>query len=319
MPEIDALMMQVFRAEVLKTAGLNTRMGAGAVLGVLGAAGGAGAGYLRNRMSGDPEAGSPLGAAARGAVLGGIGGAGLGAALPAAARGAVTRFGLREAHGLTGYLPKGESLRSIRAGSYDAERAAVQAGRALHGAQLTGGDVGKATKNLGRAQDAVRAARDAQDWGMTSIPGIAKAVKTHGLLPTIGRGARAQFSGTNPVNKALMLGLPAVGMVQAARSPELQGTGRGESIGYQGGQLVGGLAGGLLPFGVGQVFQEGTGRIGRLAGRAVDAVRGKLRKELPEGPHPSMSSDLTQSGGQAVPSEVVMTSRAMGIPPEGYG
>jgi len=61
MPEIDALVMQVFRAEVLKTAGLNTRMGAGAVLGVLGAAGGAGAGYLRNRMSGDPEAGSPLG------------------------------------------------------------------------------------------------------------------------------------------------------------------------------------------------------------------------------------------------------------------
>lgn len=319
MPEIDALTMQVFRAEVLKTAGVNTRMGSSAVLGLLGAAGGAGAGYLRNRLSGDPEAGSPWGSAARGALVGGLGGAGVGAALPSAARGALTRFGLREAHGLTGYLPKGETLRSIRAGSYDAERAAIQAQRALHGAQLTGGDVGKATKAVARAQDAVKATRDAQEWGLTSIPGIAKSVKNNGLLPTIGRGARAQFSGTGHVNKALMLGLPAVGLVQAARSPELQGAGRGEAIGYQGGQIVGGLAGGLLPFGAGQVLQEGVGRAGRRVGRTFDAVRGKLRKEPEMGPHPSMSSDLTQAGGQGVPSEVVMTPRAMGIPPEGYG
>lgn len=340
MPEIDALVMQVFRDEVLKTAGVNTRLGAGATLGLLGAAGGAGIGYLRNRLSNEPQEGSPLGSAARGALLGGLGGAGMGAVLPSSARAAVSRFGMRELHGVTGYTPKGESLRSMHAGAFPAQAAEVQAARGLervrqgvvpeqglldraHAALFGAPDhLADAEKTLARAQKGRQAAEAAQDWGMTSLPGIAKSVKKNGLLPTIARGARAQFSGTGHTNKALMVGLPALGLVQAARAPELQGAGRGEALGHQGGQLVGGLAGGLLPFGAGMVLQEGTGRAGRAAGRAFDAVRGKLRKApSPEslGPHPAMSSDLTQAGGQAVPSEVVMSSRAMGLPPEGYG
>jgi len=320
MPRLTEEVLLSFLYELKKTAAVNPRLGASATLGVLGALGGAGAGYLKNRMSDDPK--SSTHAALQGAALGALGGAGTGAALPAAARGALSRFGMRELHGLTGFLPKGETLRSIRGGAYDAERNAVQASRALHAARLSGGDVAKAQDALGRAQRSASAARRAEDWGLTSIPGVAKAIRDKGLLPTVTRGAQAQFSGSSAVNKALMVGLPALGVVQAARAPEEEGMSRGQALGHQGGQLLGGLIGGALPFGAGFAVQEAAGRAGKTLGRAVDLARGHLGKPKKldfrsYGPNPPMSSDLTQAQGQVVPSEVITTARANGTPPEG--
>lgn len=325
MAEINELTLLVFRDELRKLAAVNPRLGSAATLGVLGTLGGAGIGaFMHKRHPEDGE--STLGAAARGAAIGGLGGASMGALLPEAARKAVSRFGLRELHAATGYMPEGESLRSLHAGSFPARAERVQAQRALNKAQLEGGNVAKAQKHLDRKLEAEDAARKAEEWGMTSLPGLAKSVKQHGLLPTMGRGFRAQMSGAHPLNKALMLGFPALGVAQALHDPNLRESGRsGEEVGYQGGQLVGGVLGGMLPFGVGQVLQEGVGRVGRFAGRGVDVVRGRIhpreRKEPPNpfrsyGPHPADSSDLTKAPGEGSPSETIMTARASGTHPE---
>jgi len=322
MTRMNESMMQSFADELKKLARVNPRVGSAATLGVLGALTGGGVNYLRHLTGGNPEE-SGTGAAARGALAGGLGGLGIGAALPLRARQAVSRFGLRELHGLTGHMPEGETLRTMHAGAYPSEVAAVKARRAVLKAQRSGAPeaVEQASKEWGRAQDALKATRSAEEWGLTNLPGVVKSMKAHGILPTVYRGAHAQIAGASPASKALMLGLPALGVAQAALSPAPDG-GKGEQLGYTTGTLVGGLASGLMPFGAGQVLQEATGHLGRAAGKGVDIAAGKLfHKNAPPnfrsyGPHPVEASDLTKGPGQSTPSETIMTARASGYPPE---
>lgn len=325
MTYLNETMVHGFSAELKKLAAVNPRLGSAVTLGVLGALGGGGANYLRHHFFDAPDAETSGGRAfAQGALAGGLGGAGLGALLPSGARKAMSRFGMRELHGLTGYMPEGETLRSIHAGAYPAEVAEAQARRAAHKAYGGGSakEIESAFGGLHRAQDALQAARGAEEWGLTNLPGVLRSMKAHGVLPTISRGAKAQIAGVHPLNKALMVGLPAAGVAQAALSKPPEGSGKGEALGYTGGQLAGGLAAGLMPFGAGQVFQEATGHAGRVLGKGVDIVAGKLyNKNAPSkfreyGPHPVEASDLTKGQGQSTPSETIMTSRAQGYPPE---
>jgi hypothetical protein len=202
-----------------------------------------------------------------------------------AAAGALGRFGQRQLHSLTGWTPKG-GLEPLRMAS--------------HG-------------STGPARDALV---KAEQMGLTSIPGVAKAVGKHGLLPVLRAGGAAQWHGTSPGMKALMVGLPAAGMAHAAIAQPPPGQSREESIGHEVGNLVGGIAGAPMPIIGSAVLGEGLGQAGKVIGRGVHKARTMLMRPQsslhPNGSFPRQSTDLTTETGQAAPSETIMTARAGG-------
>lgn len=282
-------------------------LGAAVTMGVGGGLYGAYKNYSNARESG-ADVGTALREGARGAAIGtaagGAAGAGLGAVAPGAA-GAVSRFGQRQLHSLTGWKPSG-GLHSIRAGAYDARQA-------LHGAQQSAHELGHfdnamrgaphsltdesmqrlkalsptdlaahrtaVNAQLGKAQRAASAAERAEQMGLTSIPGVVKSIKNHGLVPTAVAGAAEQWHSGSNLDKALSFGLPAYGMANAIRGNGDPSLGQAEGVGQQAGEVVGGLVGAPLPF-IGQMaLQEGMGRIGKGVGKLVDRVRGTTAQE----------------------------------------
>lgn len=272
--------------------GLGLGLGAGALVG--GARGGKDA-YeaARERGSSAPGAalsalGGGLGGAVRGAGKGAIIGAGSGLALGAASPskvlsstkllsrmgnslGSLSNFGQRQVHSVTGWKPGGaaSSVERIGAGAAPARRELAALGKDLSsGAGVPVGKLQQASKSLA-------AADKAQEMGLTSLPGYAKSMKTNGVLPTAAAGLKSQWASAGGKGKALMVGLPALAAVNAARAPEGDGApGRAERVGRVVGSTVGGLAAPLSLTGS-LALSTALERAGGAAGKGVDKLRGK--------------------------------------------
>jgi hypothetical protein len=208
-------------------------VGAGAGVGALGGAALGGAvGGVKSYKDARAEGADGMGAVARG--LGGglqsaVSGAGLGAlaggALGAAGLntaalerrtdllGSSARFGQRQVHGLTGAVPMGpgskiERIRAMGAGAAPAQ------------ARLDAALKAKAPEEVvGRARAGLAAASRAEELGMTSVPGFAKAVATR-PMEALPAAVMSSWRGAGPTERVLQFGLPALGIASSLSSPD---------------------------------------------------------------------------------------------------
>ncbi len=231
-------------------------VGSGIGVGALGGAvlGGAGKGvaeYSRSSREGDPggvSAMRTLGAGLQGAFHGSLLGAGVGGLAGAAggakarelgkalagregAVGRAARFGQRQVHGLTGAVPEGagsrvEAIRAMGAGAAPAKARLDAARNAM--ADQDGPALQKGFRDFVAARKGYEAASSAENLGMTSLPGMAKALATRPL-----EAARAavgeQWHGGGAAHKAIAVGLPVAGAVSSVVTPsQPDGPGRAE-------------------------------------------------------------------------------------------
>lgn len=263
--------------------------GAGALVG---AAGGAALGGVRRYRKARAEgggvgqglaagAGGALSGAGKGALIGAGAGALAGAAAPKAlynrmgqmggSLGAASRFGQRQVHAATGWLPTAgdtSSVERIRGGAYSA-RAALQKAEQGVGAG--------AAKAVTRAKGGLEAAENAQRMGLTNVPGYVKSLREKPLA-TVRAGMAEQWRSGGVGMKALTIGLPAMGAVNAVRSAESPvGAGKGERVGRELAATAGGLLTAPLPAVPGMAVSSALGAAGGLVGRSVDRLRGRKR------------------------------------------
>lgn len=297
-----------FQDELEKIA-VNPLLGSAATTGLIGSLAGGGLNYMRAKQQG-AQGVDALKAMGRGALVGGglgaAGGAGLAAALPNVG-GAISRFGQRELHGLTGWKPQG-GLAAMRAGSWEARQGMEQAAKALQGAQGAEA-VAKARKGMQAAKAQLQAASKVESMGMTSIPGMVRAVKEHGAVPVFRAAGEQMLRGQHPAMSAVQVGLP-LAMVGASamrtKHDAEGGMSRAQDIGYNTGQAIGGVLGTPLPMVGGAVLGEALGRVGKGVGTVVDKFRRK----------PVQSATEPTNNGQNTPTERIYSDRAMGYTPE---
>lgn len=350
MPELDERVLLSFREELNKLAAVpwqalgrsvGNGMGAGAgALGALGAARGALKGWHEDRAQGG-GAGEAALHALGGAAKGGLGGAAIGALGGAAlsgagalaspelaaraagaleggpgAIGALSRFGQRQVHGLTGWTPEG-GLDAIRGGAWgqrhnvDTARAATQEafGKVRLGDEASINHAAGKVKALKGAERARDAAVDVESRGMTSIPGSLSAIRKD-PAGALAAGAKQQWHGSTAAEKALLVGLPAAQLGMAAAGHDQN---KGERIGENIGGLVGGLAFGGAPLAGQLAGGIGAGLAGKMIGRGVDHLRpqhGIVNRK------PELEPVNTESH---VPVERNMSSAAQGLAPEDVG
>lgn len=272
--------------------------------------------------------------AGKGALIGGALGAGAGGAVgsinPAAGekfRNALKNlpgadFGQRQVHTFTGWKPKG-GLGEIGHGATPRLGAVRQAEQELFAARAGKGKASLVDRAVGRsavqgaekrvenARAAYDAGRKAEDMGLTSIPGYAKALKDRPVGEVLRTAVNDQWKGMSPAMKALTVGLPAAELAGAVRSknePDAQGATKGERIGRSLAQTAGGFL--LSPLTMTGQMVAGTAlsRAGGAAGRAASRRRpGKILPPPPPGP-----ADLTADSGQAVAGERHISDRAGG-------
>lgn len=337
MPSLDEHTLLAFRDELRKEAGyadlvaraaprlknIGSLGGVGAAVGSLGGAGiGAVQKYREARQEGASVgqavvggAGGALHGAGRGAVIGGLAGGAGGALLKQdlsglAQRGGLvgagSRFGQRQVHSLTGMLSPQE-LTAVRGGSYGARKGLAKAQQAVFGASSD--KLPRALREEAQAAKRLTATENAQNMGLSSLPGYIGAVRREGVGKVLSTGAKEQLSGATPGMAALMVGLPAVSAAQTliSKKEDPAGRGRGERFGEEFGRTLGGITGGVMPF-VGQSVLGGTlGRAGKYVGRGVDRLSGK----------PGMApTTLEPAEGQHIPSERIMSPAAAGQQPE---
>lgn len=293
--------------------GLGLGLGAGALVG--GARGGKDA-YDTARERGSSRAGAALaalggglGGAVRGAGKGALIGAGSGLALGAASPtkvlsatkslskmdnslGSLSNFGQRQVHSVTGWKPGGaaSSVERIGAGAAPARRELAALGKDLSsGAGVPSGKLQQAAKSLASADKA-------QEMGLTSLPGYAKSLKNNGVLPTLSAGVKSQWDSAGVKGKAMMVGLPALAAVNAARAPEGDGKpGRAERLGRVVGGTVGGLAAPLSLAGS-AALSTALERAGGAAGKGVDKLRGKRPVQQPQVPQEASRPPASEPG-----------------------
>lgn len=315
-----------------------TTVGSGAALG--GTAGGllgVGAGGMKKYRearqqgaTGQEALRAGLGGAGKGALTGAAIGAGVGGTVGLAggqgardiasklrsrggALGALSRFGERQVHGVTGAVPEGyasgaKAVRAMRGGAYGAEKqfagAAehlknIQAGRQKpgmvgrglkrFGVDVEGRALKKAVKGEERAQRYLQAATKAEEMGLTSLPGYAKALVGKGKytggkhvgqkvkgLEAFKAGIGEQWHSGGPATKALTYGFPAAALTSEAITPSKPG---GEGKATRMGKSLGGFAYGMAPLPLAGVsaLTSGLTAAGGLAGRGIDRVTGRPR------------------------------------------
>ena len=320
MPKLSLPTMLAFQDELEKLGGLNPMVGSAALLGGVS---GLGTGYLgyRKAKAEGATTGQALGHGLQSGAVGAAGGAALGAGLAHVAPNVgkeLSNFGQRQVHGLTGWTPA-EGLHSIEHGAHDATKRFNDA----HVKSILEASP-ENLKNLENTRKGMHAAQEAERMGITSLPGIAKSVKEHGLMNTVRAGAAEQLHGTTAATKAMMLGLPAIGIAHSALSREDSdpNAGKGERIGRAVGNVVGNLAGGPLPV-IGQTVIGGAAEgAGKMVGRGIDRLRGVRPGVRPapavQAATGATSTDLTNGQGN-VRHEVEMSPRYSGTAMEGGG
>jgi hypothetical protein len=342
MPNLSEYVLEAFRLELRKESAVIPQLGANAsrVLRNTGSLGGVGmlaggavgaglgaVGQYRDARSQGGTVGESLAhglggvvhGGLTGAVMGGLAGAGAGALAKGSlaslgeregAIGAASRFGQRQVHGFTGMLTPAE-LKStgVRGGAHDAERALEALKK---NPDAPAGAVEKAEGMLEKSHAATGVADPTMN--LTSLPGYARAVQTHGVLKPLKTGLRDQMA-AHPIAGAAMVGAPlAMGALSAAGpAVDEQGRGRGERIGQAAGETVGGLAAGAMPLVSGNLMAAGVGRMGKYVGRGVDKLRGKGGEHTVVG-QPGMSpvTSLEPTESQNTPSERVTSPSAAG-------
>lgn len=241
--------------------------------------------------------------------------------------GVASRFGQRQVHGLTGWTPKGymnpEGIKGMRAGAHDAaerlsaaERTvAPGAGRYRPGLvdrvlkispekqQARAAKAGH--KEVVDARKSYQAAQKAEDMGLTSLPGYARALMRNPAA-AVSTGMAEQWHSMGPGGKALMLGIPAAG-VGSELTTESQpgGPGKFERAGSRLGELA--YTMGPVPLS-GQIAAGiGVSSLGKRVGSLFDK-----KKSIPAPPN------LEPAGGEAAPAETMVSDRALGLGLGGY-
>ena len=294
-------------------AGMGSGLGVG--MGVGAAAGGVLGGvksYRRAREEGQGVAssvGSSLGGVGRGMLSGGSKGAILGGGVGALAGAAapkeiakatrdlakkdtrlatLSRFGQRQVHSVTGWKPglTNRSVEEIGAGAHNARKALMAA--------KTGKDpkvIAEATKNLALAENTQR-------LGMTSLPGLVKRVHQDGFIPTLGTGMKEQWQSGGGLGKAMMVGLPAMGVANALKGQGDPAHGKGETIGRLAGGTVGMMAAPLSLTGS-MLLGTGLEHVGGKIGKGIDKIRGSrlARSAISQGTPKYTPPVATEPGG----------------------
>jgi hypothetical protein len=234
--------------------------------------------------------------------------------------GATARFGQRQIHGLTGWKPKG-GLESIRGGTWAAQRRVEDAEKALEAARAGKAPVGLMARLRGGTPEQIRqryvrgaaeegrkaragltVAREAEEMGLTSLPGYARSM-ARDPLKTIGTGFRQQWHEMGPVGRSLIYGFPAATATEAYLTPtQPGGPGKPERIGRSLGELVYGM--GPLPISSMLLAAPMLSAVGGGTGKALSKLRGK---------QPPAPPQLDPAGGQAVPEEYLMSDRMTGL------
>lgn len=182
---------------------------------------------------------------------------------------AVGRFAQRQAHSVTGYMPKG-GLEAMRMGSHAME---------------------------GASPKALEAARKAEEMGLTSLPGIARAAWKD-PAETARRAWGAQVHGTSKLDKALTVGLPAAMLAGDVVSQD-DGH-KGERMGANIAGTAAGLLTGGMPLAGGMIAGTAASYLGGKAGKGIDKLRGHVQAP----PNPE------DARGMHVPPEHVMSPSA---------
>ncbi len=287
----------------------------GAAGGGLGAAAGGVRGYQRAKeegrsgLSGALQGGlrGAAGGVALGAAAGGVAGAAGGGRAQKLVRsiskgkgapGAVSRFGERQVHSLTGAMPQGlgrsEGLRAM-----GASPVADTSEKLMKAIAESKGPLGALTGAKGVAQDktvasltkALGHAEKAEELGMTSVPGALKAFATKPVQALKAGAGREWHDSPTVGGKLMTLGLPA-GLVasEAARSSKPGEEGRASrtlsSIG-----LTAPFS--LTPMGFtgGMLASTVLGGIGSKAGKLMSK-----KKKLGQNPGPPVPEEASESG-----------------------
>jgi hypothetical protein len=309
--------------------GLGQRALASGGLSAVGGAGGAGAGALiggaRGYRKAKEEGQSGVAGALRGGVQGAVVGGTLGAAGGAAAgmagggraqslvrglsgqegaTGAVSRFGERQVHSMTGAMPAG-GLRAIGASPKDSAYKAWKAAKdtALAGAgKESAGLSGVSDKTVGSLRKAFGHAKATEELGMTSLPGAAKAFATS-PVQALKAGVGREWHGNPTVGGKLMaVGLPGALVVNDA----VAGGGEDGSTVASRGLASAGMA---APFSLTPMGFAGATAASAILGSAGERL-GMLGKNKKLGGNPSAPVLEDPSASSAVQRE--LSPRASG-------
>jgi len=310
--------------------GLGTGGGLGALAGATaGAAYGAKGGYDEARaqgagvgrsalMGGLQGAGTGLTGMGIGASMGALGGAAAGGLRPDQMEslrkgvtsmdgpvGAFARFGQRQVHGITGLHPG----KNIREGMEELRHGAHDPLKNLRDLKASG----KAKpEELIEAKKRVKASLEAERMGLTNIPGYAKSLLKDPKA-TIRAALNEQWHGTDKATKAMMMGLPGVGIGQVAISKgdpndEHPNRTRAKNVAKATANLGAGVLMGPMP--------QGTQMAIQMAGHHIGAPLGSNKAKPPKA-SPGIVVPPEQERGFGPPMERVESNAMRGLPPEG--
>lgn len=227
MPKLDEQAIEAFQNELQKIA---AGLAPAATLGVLGAGLGGFSGYSRARQEGK-SVGGALGAAGKGALTGGalgaLGGAGLSKVAPSVA-GALGRFGQRQVHSVTGWVPQG--------GLAEMRMPATSAATSLPGFI-------KSVRERGLAETAGRGAKHFWNGASLSDKALLAGVPAAGLAQELGKSEGSDPNHSKEENVGRRVGEIAGGLA-------------GGPIPFVGGALLGEAAGR-----VGQLAGKGVHKV----------------------------------------------------------
>lgn len=287
---LDPRTLDAFAAEIVKQASrlssIGALLGPGAALGAAaGGLGGAVHGYRKAKEQGSSGVmgglGGALSGAQTGALVGGTAGIAAGALRPQlgkalieragdkdGALGALTRFGQRQVHAVTGH----GDINALRGGSYSAKKELDR---------LVGS--GADPKKIQMAKETYDAAQRGVERGLTNLPGIGKAL-VKDPIGTLRDTAKTHYAGASPAAKAMTAAGVGLGAYDAYSKYR-----EGDSPG-----AAGSAAGSLAGLALSPVLPAVTSMaVGGLASKATHKAVGGLKKLHERGLaiHPSESVD----------------------------
>ncbi len=321
-------------------------MGAGAGIG---AAGGAGVGAVGGGVKGYREAEekgeSGLAGAITGAGGGALTGAGVGAALGGAAGlaggaraadvagrlagregalGAVSRFGQRQLHATTGLTPGGAKAVGALRGPGGTHTAGKELARAKERVSQVGKAKGieskayrKALKKQQRAEGYFSTAREAEQKGLTSVPGMVRSLGREGGVKDVWRlGIKPQLTQQGTLGKS-MVALPVgfAGM-ELAREGGPGEAGRMERFGESLGMGAGYATSPFIPIAGSEVLSQGTAAAGGAVGKTIDKLLKAKKKAQTQGLGDNPAAPTMEDGSQPEMVERMYSNAAQGLPPD---
>jgi len=264
-----------------KQAGVSARWG-----NVIGAGLGAIGGGLHGSRTAAP--GEETGGAVRGALLGAGAGALGGQFATKAGRGEALRFGQRQLHGMTGYLPgrgilgaKGpalspkDRLKALEGMGFEFQHGTK---KQLQKHMTQEVAKGKITKYLpqniqnfmaSRSASSALATRQAAEEGMTSIPGLARGYMRGGVSGKVTPWQATKMNLKAP-GLAMGVGIPAAMSAQSIK--EYRETGDRRQLASNLAGNAGFALGGALPITAMMGLGAAGGAAGRLIGRGAEAI-----------------------------------------------